>query len=229
MIVGRHQRVHAARRLGYRTLPAVMVDLPIEKARLLNMTLNQTGGEFDTELLARLLVDLAAAEDIDLSLSGLSDEELTKLLKNFDARDKKDRIESFDLDAALEVARAAPRAQRGEIWELGDHRVMCGDSTDQDDVDRLFGSEKAVLLATDPSYLVDYDSGEKVTNNATRGRTKQRWDDFHDAETAVKFYRKFLRAALPHLRPSTPIYQWHATIRQHLVMKAWEDAGLHLH
>ena len=106
---------------------------------------------------------------------------------------------------------------------------MCGDSTDPTDVDRLFGSEKAVLLATDPPYLVDYDSGENAATKATRGRTKQRWDDFHDAESAVEFYRKFLRVALPHLAPNTPIYQWHATIRQHLVMQAWVDAGIHLH
>ncbi len=204
MIVGGHQRVRAARRLGYRTLPAVMVDLPIEKARLLNVTLNKAGGEFDTELLAPLLADLAPVEDIDLSLSGFSDDELKKLLKNLDARDKKERIESFDLEAALDVARAAPRAQRGQIWELGDHRLMCGDSTDPTDVDRLFADEKASLLASDPPYLVDYDSGEKAATNATRGRTKERWDDYHDAESAVEFYRKFLRAALPHLRPNTP-------------------------
>ncbi len=106
---------------------------------------------------------------------------------------------------------------------------MCGDSTDPTDVDRLFGNEKASLFETDPTYLVDYDSGEKATTNATRGRTKERWDYFHDAESAVEFYRKFLRAALPHLAPKTPIYQWHATIRQHLVMQAWTDAGIHLH
>ena len=89
MIIGGHQRVTAARRLGYKTLPAVMVDLPIEKARLLNVTLNKAGGEFDTELLARLLADLAPLEDVDLSLSGFSEDELKKLLKNLDARDKR--------------------------------------------------------------------------------------------------------------------------------------------
>jgi DNA modification methylase len=154
MLVGGHQRVRAARRLGYKTLPAVVVDLPIEKARLLNVTLNKVGGEFDAELLARLLTDLAPLEDIDLSLSGFSDDELKKLLKNLDARDKRERVESFDLDAALEAARAAPRAQRGQIWLLGDHRLMCGDATDAGDVSRLFDGEKAALGALDPPYNV---------------------------------------------------------------------------
>ena len=138
-------------------------------------------------------------------------------------------MEDFDLDAALEAARAAPRAQRGEVWALGDHRLMCGDSTDPADVERLFAGAKAVLLATDPPYLVDYDGGERAATKGNRGKTAKHWDDYHDPQTSVEFFKRFLDVAKPHLRPKTAIYQWHATIRQHLVMKAWEEAGLHLH
>ena len=229
VVIGGHQRLVAARKLGYKVVPTVFLDLSVEQARLLNVALNKISGEWDRELLARLLADLKPVEDIDLSLTGFAPEELDKLLKSLDARDKKERIEDFDLDAALEAARAAPRAQRGELWALGDHRIMCGDSTDVSDVDRLFGSEKARLLATDPPYLVDYDGGERAATRGNKGKTAKHWDDYHDPETSVEFFKMFLQVALPHLAPKTAIYQWHATIRQHLVMKAWEESGLHLH
>jgi DNA modification methylase len=228
-VIGGHQRLIAAKRLGYKTVPVTFLDITLEQARLLNLGLNKISGDWDQELLARLLADLNAAPDLDLSLSGFGDDELKKLLKSLDARDKKDRVEHFDLDAALEAARAAPRAQRGEIWLLGDHRLMCGDSTADADVERLFAGEKASLLATDPPYLVDYDGGERAATKGNKGKIKKHWDDYHDPETSVEFFKQFIRAALPHLASKTPIYQWHATIRQHLVMQAWRETGLHLH
>ncbi|MPZ49033.1 MAG: DNA methylase [Dehalococcoidia bacterium] len=228
-VIGGHQRLLAARRLGYKTVPTIFLDITLEQARLLNVGLNKISGDWDKELLARLLADLKPIESIDLSLSGFSEEELAKLLKSLELREKKDRVEAFDLDAALEAARTAPRAQQGEIWLLGDHRIMCGDSTNVEDVTRLMDGAKAALLATDPPYLVDYDGGERAATKGNKGKTAKHWDDYHDPETSVEFFRKFLAVALPHLQPKSAIYQWHATIRQHLVMKAWAESGLHLH
>jgi DNA modification methylase len=228
-VIGGHQRLTAARRLGYKTVPVIFLDISLEQARVLNLGLNRISGDWDQELLARLLADLKPIEEIDLALTGFSEEELKKLLKSLELRDKKDRVESFDLDAALEAARAAPRAQHGEIWLLGDHRLMCGDSTSPEDVERLFAGEKASLLATDPPYLVDYDGGERAETKGNKGRTKKHWDDYHDPETSIDFFKRFIQIALPFLKAKTAIYQWHATIRQHLVMKAWEETGLHLH
>jgi hypothetical protein len=173
----------------------VWLDLNQEQARLLNLSLNKISGGWDQELLARLLSDLAPVESLDLSLSGFSDDELKKLLRNLEARDKKDRVESFDLDAALEAARAAPRAKSGDLWLPGDHRLMCGDCTNPDDVDRLFAGEKAALLATDPPYLVDYDGGERAATRGNKRRTKKTWDDYHEPETSVEFFKRFIQVA----------------------------------
>jgi len=63
------------------------------------------------------------------------------------------------------------------------------------------------LLATDPPYLVDYDGGNRAATKANKGRTNKHWDDYHDPDTSVEFFSKFLRTALPHLAPKTPIYQ----------------------
>ena len=86
MVIGGHQRLLAARKLGYKTIPVVLTDLTVEQAHLLNIALNKISGSFDQELLARLLKELKEVPDIDLSLSGFEDDELKKLMKSLDAR-----------------------------------------------------------------------------------------------------------------------------------------------
>jgi DNA modification methylase len=154
-VIGGHQRLVAARRLGWKTLPVIFLDLGVEQARLLNLALNKISGQWDTELLAQMLADLKPIEDIDLSLSGFSEEELGRLLKSLDARDKRGRLETFDLQAAWAEAQSAPGVTRGDIWRLGDHRVMCGDATDSEAVSRLVGAQHANMAFTDPPYNVD--------------------------------------------------------------------------
>src|SRR5204863_3275144 len=138
----------------YKTVPVTFIDLTVEQARLLNVGLNKISGQFDNELLARLLADLNQTPDLDLSLTGFAEDEVAKLLKSLEARDKRERPESFDLDAALEAARAAPRAQPGDLFALGDHRLLCGDSTDFAAGERLMAGKKAAMAFTNPPYNV---------------------------------------------------------------------------
>jgi len=153
-VVGGHQRLLAARRLGMKTVPVIFVDLSIEQARLLNVALNKISGEWDEELLARMLADLQPVDGIDLTLTGFAEDELEKLLKGLDVREKREKVESFDVEAALEAARAATRAKRGELWALGDHRLLVGDATDSGDVARLLGETRPAMCFTDPPYNV---------------------------------------------------------------------------
>jgi DNA modification methylase len=154
VVIAGHQRLIAARRLGWKTVPVIFLDLSVEQSRLLNLALNKISGEWDQELLARMLADLKPVEEIDLSLSGFSEDELSKLLKSLDLREKRERIESFDLDAALEAAQSAHVANRGDVWRLGDHRLLCGDATDVGDVSRLLGEKEAAIAFCDPPYGV---------------------------------------------------------------------------
>jgi DNA modification methylase len=153
-VIGGHQRLLAARKLGYKTVPVTFLDLTVEQARLLNLALNKISGDWDEELLARMLADLKPMEEIDLSLSGFSEDELERLLKKLDVREKREKVESFDLEAALEAARAAPRAKLGEVWALGDHRLICGDATDTAALSRLLDGKRAGMAFTDPPYNV---------------------------------------------------------------------------
>ena len=156
-VVAGHQRLTAARRLGLTHVPVIYIDVSLEEGRLLNLALNRISGTWDQELLSRLVADLEQIPDIDLSLSGFDEDEIAKLMKSLDARDKRDREESFDLDAAWQSAKAGPGVQRGDVWRLGDSRIMCGDSTSEADVGRLVAGETARLMVTDPPYGVAYE------------------------------------------------------------------------
>jgi len=85
-VVGGHQRLVAARRLGIRVVPVVYVDLTDEQAKLLNLALNKISGDWDEQLLASLLADLNAVPDVDLALSGFGEDEVAKLLKTLEKR-----------------------------------------------------------------------------------------------------------------------------------------------
>ena len=153
-VIGGHQRLVAARRLGLRSVPVTYLDLSIEQARLLNLALNRISGSWDDALLARLLADLQATPNIDLSLSGFGEDEISDLLRLLEVREKRQRAESFDLDEALEEATRSPRSKPGDLWVLDEHRLLCGDATLPEDVERLLGGARAAMAFTDPPYNV---------------------------------------------------------------------------
>jgi ParB-like chromosome segregation protein Spo0J len=139
-VIGGHQRLTAAVRLGMTSVPVVWLDLPPEQARLLNLALNRISGEFDEQLLARLVAELDAGIDVDLTLSGFGEDELTDLMRSLDAREKREQPETFDLD---EAAARDRRTKLGDVWRLGEHRLVCGDATDAAIYERLLGDRKA--------------------------------------------------------------------------------------
>lgn len=184
MVVGGHQRLLAARRLGLHTVPVVFLDLDKDRARLLNLALNKIGGEFDTELLGRLLADLADASDLDLTLSGFGPGEIDSLLDGLGARSRRDRPETIDLDAALRAAYKHPRAQRGELFILGRHRLLCADATDPAEVNRLLGEARPQMAFLDPPFNVRLgDHGGRQRGQSRRRLTNdalppEAWETF---------------------------------------------------
>src|SRR6266487_6496114 len=198
---------------------------------ILNLALNKISGEWDEALLARLLADLQVAPNVDLALSGFAEDEIKRLLRQMDAQAKRYQPESFDLEAALAEAEAAPITQPGDLWLLDDHRLLCGDSTNEADVDRLMDGKLASLLATDPPYLVDYTGGDRPPTRANKGKANRNknWDEYKDPDASVDFFARFLKEGLKHLAKGSAVYQWHATRRQALVEEAWVQCGLLVH
>jgi DNA modification methylase len=222
VVIGGHQRLLAARRLGWKTAPVIFLDLSPEQSRLLNLALNKISGEWDQELLARMLAGLRPVEDIDLSLSGFTEEELGKLLKSLDLREKKERVETFDLDAALEAAQAAHVAQRGDLWRLGDHRLRCGDATDVGDVSRLLGDTRASMAFTDPPYNVS------LGDHGGRQRGSRRRRIANDAlapEAWEAFVRAWTQSLLNYVDGA--LYICMSTKEWPLVSRVLEELGAH--
>ncbi len=213
-VVGGHQRLLAARRLGLKTVPVVFVDLSQEQARLLNIALNKISGSFDQELLARLLADLNAVPGVDLSLSGFEEEELKKLLKSLEERDKREREEDFDLDAAMEKVKSNPVTNPGDVWLLGEHRLMCGDATSREDVGRLMGGKQSAMVFTDPPYNVDYGSSKnpkhKIRHLENDKQTSEGWKQF-----CLSFFDAFKR------HNAGDIYMWGASGPEGMKMRLW--------
>ena len=158
IVIGGHFRLKVAKDLGYTTIPVVYVDIPeIEKEKELNLRLNKNLGEFDFKLLAEFDSSL-------LTEIGFTSEEMDEIL-GID-----DTPEVFDLQKELDKLNIKEiEVQKGSVWQLGDHRLMCGDSTVEADIRKLMDNKKADLCFTDPPYLLDYLSGKKKHGKATEG------------------------------------------------------------
>lgn len=139
-IIGGHQRVKIAQQLGMETVPVYYVDLDKEQEKELNLRLNKNLGEWDWNALANF--DMEVLEDV-----GFDSKELEV---KFNIEGEED-----DFDVDLEDIKE-PESKLGEVYELGRHRLMCGDSTKKEDVEKLMGGNKADMVFTDPPYNVDY-------------------------------------------------------------------------
>ncbi|MDL2319384.1 site-specific DNA-methyltransferase [Eubacteriales bacterium OttesenSCG-928-A19] len=152
-IVGGHQRFKVLVAMGYDEIDCVVIDLDEMREKALNVALNKISGEFDIPMLSDLLRDLDDS-GFDVSLTGFDAAEMDDLFKEkSDAASIKE--DNFDADkAATEID--TPISQRGDVWLLGGHRLMCGDSTASEDVKTLMGGTRASMIFTDPPWNVDY-------------------------------------------------------------------------
>lgn len=159
IIIGGHFRLEVAKQLGYKEIPVVYVNIPeIERERELNLRLNKNQGEFDYSLLAKF-------DENILSGIGFSSEEIDSI---FDIDDTNTEI--FDLEKELKKLKIDEiKFQKGDVYALGDSRLMCGDSTIEADVIKLMNGEKAQFCLTDPPYLLDYLNGKQRHGNPTVG------------------------------------------------------------
>ena len=205
-LIAGHGRVLAARKLGMETVPAIVLSgLSETQRRALVLADNRIAmnAGWDEELLGLELSDLQEA-GFDLGLTGFGDDELQNLL--YGSHDEQDGLTEDD---AIPEVPVTPVTRRGDLWRLGDHRLLCGDSTDGADVTRLMNGERAALFATDPPYLVDYDGTNHPTKKSASTRAKKiankdwsedyieqpHWDD---SSQGPEFYEAFCRVAIDH-------------------------------
>jgi len=153
-IVGGHQRFKVLLQLGEKEVDCVVVDMDEQKEKALNVALNKVSGDWDLPLLTDLLKDLDAS-GFDVSLTGFDLLEINELFGEPDTEE-----DDFDADKALEEIEE-PTTKLGDVWLLGQHRLICGDSTSREDISMLMNGQQADLVLTDPPYNVDYEGGTK--------------------------------------------------------------------
>ena len=210
-VVGGHQRLKVLIDMGHTEVDCVIVELSEEKEKALNVALNKISGDWDKDKLALLISDLQGT-DFDVSLTGFDPAEIDDLFKDTLKEGIKD--DDFDVDAELEKPSFS---KSGDVWTLGKHRLICGDSTKGDTFETLMNGVKANLVITDPPYNVNYEgSAGKIKN------------DNMDNE---KFYNFLLDAFVNTesvMADDASIYVFHADTEGLNFRKAFFDAGFYL-
>ena len=209
--VGGHQRIKVLKDLGIQTLDCVLVDLPEDKEKALNIALNKISGDWDKDKLALLIADLQG-EDFDISLTGFEPAEIDDLFKDA----LKDSIHDDEFDIEEELSKPAT-AKGGDLWFLGRHRLVCGDSTKAETFELLMGGQKANLVVTDPPYNVNYEGQAGKIKNDNMGS---------------EAFAEFLLAAFTNTEKSmandASIYVFHADTEGLAFRKAFSEAGFYL-
>ena len=208
-VVGGHQRLKILQDEGIKEAECVVVNLDEEKEKALNIALNKISGDWDKDKLALLMTDLQAS-DLDISLTGFDEDEISDLLATEDDTHDDD----FDIDSELDKP---PFSKSGDLWHLGKHTLLCGDATKTESYQKLLGDHKVNLVLTDPPYNVDYSS--------KAGKIK------NDHQTDDKFYQ-FLLAAFQNTNQAmandASIYVFHADTEGLNFRRAFQDAGFYL-
>lgn len=149
-VVGGHQRLKVLLDMGHTEIDCVVVDLDVQREKALNVALNKIQGEWDETKLAEIMADLDAAA-FDVALTGFDAAEVDELLNRFYSKEAVQ--DDFDADAEMERIEASGTVtQRGDIWLLGNHRLMCGDSTSAEDFEKLMDGAHAHVAVTAPPY-----------------------------------------------------------------------------
>ena len=209
-----HGRFYAAQKLGLKKVPCIKESHLTETQKrayiLADNKLSLNAG-WDDEMLAVELTELQD-EAFDLSLIGFDESELADLFAN---DEKKAKDDDYDLSAALEKATFV---EKGDIWTVGRHRLMCGDATSADDVAKLMDGKKANLIVTDPPYGVSFKSsdGLSIQNDSIKG------DDFYN------FLLSAFQNMATNLESGGSAYVFHADTEGLNFRKAFIDAGFHL-
>lgn len=210
-VIGGHQRISVLKTLGFNEIDCVIIDIDKTKEKALNIALNKISGEWNKELLADLIKDLQSL-DYNVSFTGFDPPEIDQLFN--DVHSKEIKEDDFDVEKELNEPALS---QKGDIWLLGRHRLVCGDSTDSNVYDVLMNGQKANLVVTDPPYNVAYEAkAGKIQNDNLKN------EEFYD------FLLKAFTNMAEFMEKDASIYVFHADTEGLNFRKAFKEAGLYL-
>ena len=214
-VIAGHGRLMAAKEEGFTEVPCVLVDYLSEaqkKAYILADNRYAQDAGWDEELL-RIEIEALEGMDFDVSLTGFDEDEIADLFADEDSTGAED--DDFDLSDALEKAAFV---ERGDVWVVGRHRLMCGDATSKEDVDTLMDGKKANLILTDPPYNVAFESSDGLSIK----------NDKMENDKCYEFLLQAFKNMAEHLEKGGSAYVFHADTEGLNFRKAFIDAGFHL-
>lgn len=213
-VIGGHQGLTVLEDLGYEKIECNVLNLTKIQEKALNLALNKIDGIWDYNKLENVLTELKES-DFDLDVTGFDFDEVEDLLKDTIGSKEDD----FDVEETLEEIKE-PITKLGDIWILGKHRLLCGDSTQKENVLRLMNEQNADMILTDPPYNVDYEGG-------TKDKLKIENDNMSDTE----FYN-FLLHSFENMfevaKCGSPIYVFHADTEGLNFRNAFKASGFKL-
>lgn len=185
--------------------------------------LNEHDGQWDHQLRAVALQNINQLNPQLLPLTGLQPDKIRAILEGLGVQANLPKQEDLQ-DPEVGEKPKNPVTKLGDVWILGQHRLLCGDALDPASYDRVLAGQVADLLHTDPPYGVGYIGGIR------KNRTDQALqNDELTSDNLYAFTRDFLKAALPHVREDAGLYLWHADSNSDEIRDAMKDAGVHRH
>ena len=194
IVIGGHFRLKVAKDLGYKTVPVVYVDIPkVEKEKELNLRLNRNTGEWDLELLQEFDVSLLLDVGFDNSdLESIWDQQLFVDEVNFNTKEAIQKIKD-------------PITKVGDIYQLGEHKLICGDSTQKETFQKLLGEEKTDMLYFDPPYNINLDYSKGISTNGKYGGEVKDNKSYQDY---VHFIESVLQNGLDFSKSDIHVFTW---------------------
>ncbi len=209
-LVDGHQRLRVLVDKGIEEVDVSVVNLPLQREKALNLALNRIKGDWDEDKLAVLLEEFSKLPKFEMELTGFEPLEINQIINEHFAPKDGDDNDGFDAAAVAESI-VEPVTQKGDVIELGQHRIICGDSSDIAVLQRLLGDQKADLLHCDYPYNVNYMGGANPNPN-TRPKDSRKWERIYSDNMPQPEYEKWMRKVLVNIKefisPGTSIYIW---------------------
>jgi DNA modification methylase len=220
-LVGGHQRFKILQAQGLTEVDVSVVNLPFEREKALNIALNKVQGAWDEEKLAALLQELSQVPDFNVTMTGFDHAEINCLF---------DEFLTPDMDATGE---APPElgtvtvTQRGDLIQLGAHRLLCGDSGSPDDLKLLIGRQEVQMVFTDPPYGCSYDPSNRPVDGGS-----SEWIPIANDGLSQDEYEPWLRGILECVKPllgaGAPMYLWNGHRQFGLMHSILTELGFHV-
>lgn len=201
-------RLQAARELGWRRIAVIVVDEKKAEATAFAIADNRSAelGEWDSAELGKIIKQLEAEDSGLVESLGFDELEISRALANHE-----NKLPQEEQDRQADEVPPAPKkavTKLGDLYQLGEHRLLCGDSLDPQNITRLLGKEKADILETDPPYLIGYTGLKRPKHRGKDWSENYKEIRIESPEDVIQFYHRMFAAALPHLKQNAGIYIW---------------------